>query len=77
MPEGEAIFMGQLGITKIKRRQTIVAGCCAGVFCTWCMLYLVCAVHNVCCSWRMLYLVYTVLGVHFNSESTDDHGMGR
>jgi hypothetical protein len=58
-PESEATFRGHLVIMRMKGRQTILGECS-----TWCVLYLVYAVHGVCCTWCMLYLVYAVLGVH-------------
>jgi hypothetical protein len=39
MPEGKATFRGQLGIMRMKGRQTILDGCC-----NWCTLYSVYAI---------------------------------
>jgi len=36
-PEAEATFNGQLVILRMKRKPTMMGGCCTlGVCCTWC-----------------------------------------
>jgi hypothetical protein len=57
-PEGEAAFMGRLVMMRTKGRQPIM-----GVFCTWCLLYLVYAVLSGCYTQYMLYAEYAVLRV--------------
>jgi hypothetical protein len=46
MLEAEATFRDQLVIMRMKGRLIIL-----GVYCTFCMLYLVYAVLGVCCTW--------------------------